>query len=107
MRLLRAGTWEELASLPAPKLLRQPCFSPDGTQLALPGEKSGVELWDLRRLRQSLADLGVDWEGAPILPRPEVILQKPWEIRVDAGVVYGYAPGLSHRPERHLDLLDE
>jgi WD40 repeat protein len=85
VRLLRTGTWEELGSLPAPRLLHQPCFSPDGTRLALPGEKSGVDLWDLRRLRGSLAELGLDWNGPPYLPPHRTPRQQQWRIRVDPG----------------------
>jgi WD40 repeat protein len=85
VRLLRAGTWEELGSLPGPKLIRQPCFSPDSTQLALPSEKSGVELWDLRQLRQRLAELGLDWNAPACVPPRQAQRPQPWKIRVDAG----------------------
>jgi len=61
VRLLAAGTWEELAELPAPPMVRQPAFSPDGRWLAVPGEKAGTALWDLARLRERLAEMGLDW----------------------------------------------
>ncbi len=61
VRLLAAGTWEEMAALPAPPLVRGPAFSPDGRWLAVPGEKTGVDLWNLAVLRKRLKALGLDW----------------------------------------------
>jgi WD40 repeat protein len=58
VRLLAAGTWEEVAELPAPPLVRIPAFSPEGRWLAVPGEKSGVDLWNLEALQAQLAELG-------------------------------------------------
>ncbi len=65
VRLLRSGTWEELASLPAPRLLRDAAFDASGSRLAIAGEKSGISIWDLHRLRLALADLGLDWDTSP------------------------------------------
>lgn len=61
VRLLAAGTWAEVAELPAPPLVRMPAFSPDGRWLAVPGEKSGVDLWNLAVLQAQLAELGLGW----------------------------------------------
>ncbi len=61
VRLLAVGTWEEMAELPAPPLVRSPAFSPDGRWLAVPGEKTGVNLWNLALLRKRLKELGLDW----------------------------------------------
>ena len=85
VRLLETETWRELASLPAPRLLWEPRFSPDGTRLALPGEQSGVALWDLRRLRTHLAELGLDWNSPPYLPPRRAAPPRHWRIRVDTG----------------------
>jgi len=60
--LLATGSWRELIALPAPTMMRSPAFSPDGQWLALPGEKSGAQLWNITRLRQSLRELGLDWD---------------------------------------------
>ena len=40
-------------------------FSPDGTYLAA-GRDHIIHLWDLRRIREQLAALGLDWDGAPV-----------------------------------------
>ncbi|HEY5913098.1 MAG TPA: protein kinase [Verrucomicrobiae bacterium] len=85
IRMFRSATWEELASLPAPEMLREICPSPDGTRLALAGEKSGIELWDLRRLRRRLGELGLDWTGPPILAAQEPPPPKRWNLQVDLG----------------------
>jgi serine/threonine protein kinase/WD40 repeat protein len=64
VRLVDARSGEELATLPGPELpaVDRLCFSPDGGLLACIVEVMGVQLWDLRRLRARLADLGLDWE---------------------------------------------
>ena len=59
--LLEVGSWRELIDLPAPTMMRSPAFSADGQWLALPGEKSGAQLWNLTRLRERLRALGLDW----------------------------------------------
>ena len=41
-------------------------FSPDGTYLAA-GRDHIIHLWDLRRIREHLAALGLDWD-APSVP---------------------------------------
>ena len=42
-------------------------FSPDGTQLAA-GRDHIIHLWDLRRIREQLAALGLDWDAPPYPP---------------------------------------
>jgi WD40 repeat protein len=45
-------------------------LSPDGTRLAATTGYNAIALWDLRRLRQELATLDLDWEMPPY-PLPE------------------------------------
>jgi WD40 repeat protein len=73
VRLVDPLSGRERATLAGPdtkeiQLLR---FSRDGTHLAGVCSRAGVRVWDLRRIRESLAKLGLDWahEGAP--PGPE------------------------------------
>jgi WD40 repeat protein len=64
VRLIETATGRELATLaaPAPRPIRWLCFRPDGEQLAVACEKGVVELWDLRRIRERLAEMGLDWD---------------------------------------------
>lgn len=43
-------------------------LSPDGTRLAATTDYNVIALWDLRRLRQELAALDLDWDMLPYLP---------------------------------------
>jgi WD40 repeat protein len=47
-------------------------FSPDGGQLATfrLNETMSIRLWDIRRIRQELAEMGLDWPAPPLPPRP-------------------------------------
>jgi WD40 repeat protein len=75
VRLLDVETAEELATLESgPILIAELCFSPDGSRLVAVGENRGMQMWDLRRARQRLAELSHDWErplyrpAEPVLP---------------------------------------
>jgi hypothetical protein len=54
-------------------------FSPDGTHLvATHSAFQGLSVWDLRRIREQLAGLGLDWDQpsyAPATPRPPTPLR--------------------------------
>ncbi|HEX5270538.1 MAG TPA: hypothetical protein VFW33_08640, partial [Gemmataceae bacterium] len=83
IRLLAADAETEIARLPSPEqgAVWPTGFSPDGARLLAGGDESGaLYVFDLRRLREQLADLGLDWDAAPYPPR------KPEEARpaVDA-----------------------
>ncbi len=67
VRLLAVETWVEVATFPAPPLMTSPAFSLDGSRLALPGQISGVQVWNLTAVRKGLRELGLDW---PEQPRP-------------------------------------
>jgi len=64
-----AGTDRELAALPTGHFVAHLCFSPDGTQLLMTYEPGRAELWDLRLIRQELAELNLDWESPAFRPR--------------------------------------
>jgi hypothetical protein len=69
VRLLDPATGAELATLPSSG--KPLSFSPDGTRLATVGEGQAIDVWDLRLLRQELAELGLEWDlPAPGGPRP-------------------------------------
>jgi signal transduction histidine kinase len=67
VQLLSSTTLQELARLesPVPQLISSLAFSPSGNQLAVATETPFIQLWDLRWLRQQLANLGLDWDSVP------------------------------------------
>ncbi len=64
VRLIETETGRELATLsaPEPHPIHWLCFGPDGNQLAVVCENRLLQLWDLRRIRERLAEMGLDWE---------------------------------------------
>jgi WD40 repeat protein len=71
LRLVRPESFAELATLTAPEpgLIVGCVAIPDGGTLACTSSHS-VHLWDLRRLRSALSDLGLDWDMPPPPPAP-------------------------------------
>jgi WD40 repeat protein len=71
IELYDAATLRRLAALETPvgpASLTGLCLSPDGTRLAAITDYNVVALWNLRRLRQELAALDLDWEMPPYPP---------------------------------------
>jgi hypothetical protein len=68
-RLLEPDTLEQIATLsaPEPRMIPWMHFSPDASMLAV-ASVGTVDPWDLRRLREELALLGLDWERPPYPP---------------------------------------
>jgi WD40 repeat protein len=64
VRLIETTTGRELANLTAPEPypIRWLCFRPDDQQLAIACANNVLQLWDLRRLQERLAEMGLDWE---------------------------------------------
>src|SRR5262249_4116914 len=73
LRLLDPDTREEAMTLSAPQsgFLQGVNFSSDGATL-LTCATGTVHVWDLRRLREELAKLGLDCGAAPPPPAPAV-----------------------------------
>jgi len=70
VRLVDPVTGQDLADLTSPDLepIASMCLSPDGGRLVIACKGQLTQLWDLRRVRHRLADLGLDW-GTPT-PQP-------------------------------------
>jgi serine/threonine protein kinase/tetratricopeptide (TPR) repeat protein/WD40 repeat protein len=67
VHLVSPETEQEIARLPTPEVGRvvYPAFSGDGSRLLVRGYESGsLYVFDLRRIREQLAELGLDWEDA-------------------------------------------
>jgi WD40 repeat protein len=64
IQLYDAGTWQHLASLETPgqKDVTGLALSPDGSRLAVATPDGALGVWDLRRLRERLAALSLDWD---------------------------------------------
>jgi WD40 repeat protein len=62
-RLVELATGRELARLADPEQnTGSAVFTPDGTKLVVVA-KDSLRVWDLRRIRQELAKLDLDWDG--------------------------------------------
>jgi eukaryotic-like serine/threonine-protein kinase len=88
VRLVSPNSGQEYARLADPnqERARRLCFSPDGTQLvALTQDSQSLHIWDLRSIREQLADLGLDWDLAPYPPAPEILETQPLRVQVELG----------------------
>jgi serine/threonine protein kinase/WD40 repeat protein/tetratricopeptide (TPR) repeat protein len=72
VRLVSPETDQDIARLPSPEVggLSPRTFSPDGALLLATGAETGaLYVYDLRRIREQLAELHLDWaEAQPALP---------------------------------------
>jgi WD40 repeat protein len=89
-RLVELATGRELARLEDPEQTTgQAAFSPDGTQLVIEA-KNGLRVWDLRRIREGLVEMGLDWD-APPFPKAAGAGKMPrLEVTVDRGGMAAY-----------------
>jgi WD40 repeat protein/tRNA A-37 threonylcarbamoyl transferase component Bud32 len=73
LQLYDLETSEEVARLLAPDARRifVPCFSPDGSRLAVATLDRVIQVWDLRDVRGTLRGMGLDWD-LPAFP-PDVV----------------------------------
>lgn len=94
VRLVKFETGEELATLPKSRMATGLWFSPKGDRLAIVHEPGYLHLWDLRRLREHLASLELDWNLPPYPPAPPAIKSPPPRVVIHPSVaVDASAPG--------------
>jgi serine/threonine protein kinase/WD40 repeat protein len=76
--LLDAATGKELAQLepPTSSVVTGLSFSPDGTQLAVAESLRALRLWNLRAIRQQLANMHLDWDLPPYAAVPSAVAIK-------------------------------
>jgi serine/threonine protein kinase/WD40 repeat protein len=87
IRLVHAENGTELARLEAPAQTRlgPSCFTPDGACLIATGlDTRALHVWDLRAIRQGLAELGLDIEMPPYASANEGPAA-PLQVTVDLG----------------------
>ncbi len=77
--LADAATGRELARLTTlqPVTPTPLAFSPDGTKLVASTNQKTVLVWDLRRIRDQLAPMGLDWDAPPYPTAPDCE-RRPW-----------------------------
>jgi serine/threonine protein kinase/WD40 repeat protein len=88
-RLVELASGRELARLEDPEHNGRAAFSPDGTRLVIEA-KNGLRVWDLRRIREGLVEMGLDW-AAPPYPKAKGTGKMPrLEVSVDQGDMAAY-----------------
>jgi WD40 repeat protein/tRNA A-37 threonylcarbamoyl transferase component Bud32 len=106
IRLYDFASGRPVATLSSPDTsnVGNPAFSADGTRLAVNAASHRIHVWDLRRVRASLAALGLDWDAPPLAsPPPDDGPTPPEPVRLD--VVGGTPAGLQWA-EREFGLRD-
>jgi WD40 repeat protein len=85
VQLIESATGAELANLepPYPGEVSGLCFSPDGSVLAVGTSNHFLRLWDLRRIRERLARMGLDWHLPPYPPAGRLESSEPLRIHVE------------------------
>jgi WD40 repeat protein/Tfp pilus assembly protein PilF len=107
VRLVEPSSGREFATLsvPNPEWILWLCFSPDGSQLAAACSGHGIRVWDLRLIRQQLADIGLDWDLPPYPPMKSPSPAKPLQVKVVLGNLAKLQPG--HDPLPPASLKDQ
>jgi WD40 repeat protein len=106
VQLLDPKTGEVLADLtaPNPQEIHHLSFSPNNTLLAVAGA-DGMQLWDLRTLRQELATLHLDWLEPALPAGPPALAALVFHEKLDSAVPA--SPVIPSRPTNaHGRLLD-
>jgi serine/threonine protein kinase/WD40 repeat protein/tetratricopeptide (TPR) repeat protein len=96
IRLVRTESGVDLARLGAPEQtpLQPRCFTPDGTQLTAVGSDTlALHVWDLRAIRQRLAELRLDLDAPAYPPATDSQLVPPLQVQVNLGKNFQFLPG--------------
>jgi eukaryotic-like serine/threonine-protein kinase len=86
VRLVDLATGQDLARLEDPEQIisESLTFSPDGTRLiAASSRGSSIHVWDLRRIRLQLAEMGLDWDVPPFSALDSAKASSPSSVVVD------------------------
>jgi WD40 repeat protein len=86
-RLVELATGRELARLEDPQQGHgRASLTPDGTRLVVAAE-DGLRVWELRRIREQLAKLGLDWDAPPYPKADDAGNGPPLEVTIDSGAI--------------------
>ena len=98
VRLVDSASGRELATLEAHngREISSLAFSPDARWLAVADGSDSLHVWDLRAIRQRLANLGFDWEAPPLSPA------RPSEIKSTKVNFMSDAQALAHQSREEL-----
>jgi hypothetical protein len=69
---------------PDADVIEELAFTPDGDRLLVRRQGNSVRVWDLRRIREQLAEAGLDRDRPPYPPAPPRGDGKPLRSEVDA-----------------------
>jgi WD40 repeat protein len=85
VQFLDTEAWQPLARLQGPDadLIAELAFTPEGDRLLVRRQDNTVRVWDLRRIREQLAEAGLDWERPAYPPTPPRGDVKPLWVEVD------------------------
>lgn len=110
-RLVEAANGRTLVTLEDPNLEpanHPPVFTTDGTRLIASTnvKGKGIRVWDLRLIRQQLAELGLDWDAPPY---PPVVAKTghalPLTVKVRTGMPTGPTLTREEKARRNIDIL--
>jgi WD40 repeat protein/Flp pilus assembly protein TadD len=89
IRLVEVAGGRELARLEDPDLAvtGSLCFTPDGTRLVASSNdrRRGIRVWDLRRIREGLGELGLDWDAPAYEDRVTSPTGPPLRVQIEDG----------------------
>ncbi len=114
VRLLKVPSCETVVRLRVPPLahVSSLTFSPDGATLAALEWSGQIDIWDLRRLREELNELNLDWD---LPPMPRATADQPAEptlLQLDSGpfsktdLARAIPPRAAGTPVNLIDLTD-
>jgi len=88
VHLVNPHTGQTFAELEAqnPQMVSWLRFAPDGSRLAVACSTHVIQLWDLRRIRQQLSTMGLDWNSHPY-PPASADAHVPIHVEVDQGML--------------------
>jgi hypothetical protein len=88
VRLVDPGSGREYARLEDPDRdrPRHMIFTPDGSRLVTTNSEShSIHVWDLRAIRQALAEMGLDWNLPSYPPADASREAAPLRLELDTG----------------------